>query len=176
MSQLVQKWHNVSGQEDNWASSIDGNLLEANEITSKISISAPPGTIIQLVSTTQPDIPKRILVGPNGIFDFSYEGIDIKEISFPIKTGGENPLKAYLNIAIEQLEDAFATFSDPLTDSNYTNFCSVLRDLLTGITPEEQETRTLQDVVLSWLDDSQKMQGNDESQLNNVIVNYILAN
>ena len=169
MSQLVQKWYGIDGQEDNWADTVDGNLLGENEVTSKISISAPPGTIVQLVSRAQQDIPKRILIGQSGIYDFSYDGIEIQEISFPSRTEEESALKDEVDGVMDQVKTIADNIGEsPYSDQDRTAFCESMKDLF-----YLDSSLTLYDIVTSWLEQSAKMQGNDN--LNNVIVNYILV-
>ena len=73
MGALVQCCYRVYMKNDNiwtyytsnWPQDINGNLL-TDKTTSKISIQAPPGTVVQIEG-------KNFIIGRSGIFDFDNE-------------------------------------------------------------------------------------------------------
>ena len=174
MSQLVQKYRHVAGESsDNWPSNIYANIIDNNATTSKISIMAPPGTVVQL--TAQNLSEKKILIGASGIYDFDNENIQINSISFPEaedQTQQINTLQSYLRKASSQI----ITLSASSTEDQYKSFCSAIQNLIfPGTHPDNQSVdMTLGDMTATYLAViSNQVRGNTEAQLHDIVVNYI---
>ncbi len=174
MSQLVQRYRNVAGEsENNWPDDTFGNIIINNATTSKISIMAPPGTVVQLTAADLPE--KKILIGASGIYDFDNENIQINSISFPeAENQAEeiNILQSYLRKASSQI----ITLSDSSTEDDYKSFCSAIQNLIfPGTRPDDQSAdMTLGDMTATYLATiSNQVRGNTAAQLHDIVVNYI---
>lgn len=176
MALLQQKTRGVEGGGTSFE--LDTNLLGGNEATSKISIMAPPGAIVQLNG-------KNIIIGKSGIYDFDNDLISITSIVFPASQnyGADRyEYRSSLQKLKEELQKA-CTDASTLAQINAT----------TGIrTPEDSATRksrddrakkfcntilTIYTQYISTINDYRSVQddanGGNEN-LSNVIVNYII--
>ena len=166
-----------SGERFNWPNDINSNIMDSNTKTSKISIMAPPGTVVQLKGEGLEV--KKIMLGANGIYDFDVPEIKITEISFPAtadQAQQKNKLEGYLRQIKESLNNAIQTYnrSNP---PDYKNFCEQIKTLMTqGVITASAGSdgyKTLGTVILEYLSLEQDAQlGN--SSLSNIFVNYII--
>lgn len=174
MSQLVQKYYQVAGEgNNNWPNNIYSNIIDNSATTSKISIMAPPGTVVQLDAENLTS--KKILIGASGIYDFDNENIIITSISFPEaedQTTLINKLQSYLREASNEI-DTLPTSTTP-TENQYKNFCTEIQRLIfPGTRPDGYEDdMTLGDMTATYLATiSNQVRGN--TSLHDIVVNYI---
>lgn len=113
---LVQRYYQVDGSGSNsandskdWPGDPNANIMASGEKTSKISIMAPSGTVVQLNSGSYS---AKIVIGASGIFDFDNPDIEIDSISFPAVVdiaSQKQELEAYLDQFMFQISTSFVT-------------------------------------------------------------------
>lgn len=161
------------------------NIMGSGEETSKISIMAPPGTVVQLVGRGIGA--KRLIIGASGIYDFDVPEIKIQEISFP-KAPSEDGQRAMLRSYIRNLRDSLKVIMNAMPDTDqgetmtpalYQQFCENMKELIIKGCPPSRPSdygtslKTLSSIVLEYLglvEDSAL--GN--TGLSNIIVNYTI--
>ena len=154
---------------DNWPQDVNGNLL-TNKTTSKISIQAPPGTIVQIEG-------KDIIIGRSGIFDFDNEDISVSSLLFPAGVDNTAQREAASRILTQVRQDLTADISK--SDS------ALCTDLKTQYTSKEYTTWIIQDGqsvdftvtgiagAIAAYQEAEEDTGVQNLDLKNIIVNYI---
>lgn len=173
MPELVQKYYHVTGEQSNdWPEDIYGNIIEDGGKTSKVSILAPPGTVVEFQADSLNA--KKILIGASGIYDFENESIHINSIAFPQAADTTDiitKLKAYIDKAYSEIPVP----PGEKTDAWYKEFCDKIQTLLSpGTCPDEgyEGNMTLGAMTAEYLSViSDQVRGN--TSLHDIIVNYI---
>ena len=179
MPTLIQRRRHVSGiATDDWPQDPYGEVLTQGP-TSKISVMAPPGTVMLLND-------KKIVVGASGIYDFDVSGIDIDSLSFPAPIGTDaekTEVKGQLNILYNALIDILQNLKDTISkidinnpesisDQRYFNFCDSLRGLLSQGFLSSNTILLVGNVISRYITlYNDFLNGN--TSLENIIVNYI---
>lgn len=178
MATLIQRYRHVPGIQDNWPQDPNGEVLIQGP-TSKISVMAPPGTVMLLND-------KKVVVGASGIYDFDISDIDINSLSFPAPTGTEGEkteVKGQLNVLYNALIDVLYNLKDTIskidvnnpgsiTDQRYFDFCDSLRNLLSQGFLSNNTMLLVGNVVSRYITlYNDFLNGN--ASLENIIVNYI---
>lgn len=182
---LVQKYYKIEDQiSNNWPENKNDNILDSETTTSKISIMAPPGTLVKLTDENGHD--KDAIIGLSGIYDFDHKEIRISQLRFPDRINNE-PLRAALKNILDQfiknIQNILDTSIDNQNNIDYNYFCESMRDLIlkenysndnaSEIIPsvygEDGLTGVLSQYIAAQYDYAQ---GN--ADLKNIIVNYIV--
>ena len=154
---------------DNWPQNINGNLL-TNKTTSKISIQAPPGTIVQIDG-------KNIIIGRSGIFDFDNEKIKVSSLLFPAGVDNTAQREAISRILAEIRQD--------LNEDINKSDLALCTDLKTQYTSKKYTTQIIQDGqqvdftitgisgAIAAYQEAEEDTGTQNLDLKNIIVNYI---
>lgn len=178
MPKLVQRRKLVPGATEDWPSDQHGEVLTQGP-TSKISVMAPPGTVMLLNN-------KTIVVGASGIYDFDVSGIDINSLSFPEqentsneKTEIKSQLNELYNALIDVLQNLKNTISkididnpEEISDQRYFDFCDSLRSLLSQGFFSNEKMLLIGNVISRYITLYNNFL-NGNASLENIIVNYI---
>lgn len=166
-------WTEYTNWPDN--NNVHSELL-SNKTTSKISIQAPPGTIVQIEG-------KDIVIGRSGIFDFDNEDINISSLLFPEGRDTQVLLVAAQNILGQVKADltsdiALLNGGNP----NYSAFCENLKQQYSSKTYTTQIIQDGETVdfsvtgiaeAIAVFQEAEQGIGSQNSDLKNIIVNYV---
>ena len=157
----------------NWPNDEHSNLLTSGKTTSKISIQAPPGTIVQIEG-------KDIIIGRSGIFDFDNEDISVSSLLFPAGVDNTAQREAASRLLAQVREDLRSD-----ADPQQTNDSALCVNLKNQYTSKEYTTWIIQDGqqvnfsvigiagVIAAYQEAEEDTGVQNLDLKNIIVNYI---